>query len=59
MTETLYELAVELLTDPKGISGEAWELLYSLLENSDMHRDFVRQITGDEGRIWLPHNHTL
>ena len=54
----LRNLAMELLDDEHGITQEAWEILFQMLErNGD--QDIIDAVTGSEGRVYLRENHGI
>jgi hypothetical protein len=60
MKANLRRLALELLDDDHGITQEAWEVLYSLLEKSgEKYEDIVKTIESSDGRVYLPEDHNL
>lgn len=58
--KTLRELALELLDDDYGITGDAWAVLYEILEQSEEeYEDIAQAVKNQDGRIYLPENHNI
>lgn len=61
MEKLIRTLALELLDDQHGITQDAWNALYVVLEETsvDMAAEFANAVDGSEGRVFLPEGHGL
>lgn len=61
MEKLIRTLALEVLDDPHGISQDAWEALYRVLDqcDTDLAAEFAQAVDGSEGRVFLPEGHGI
>ncbi len=59
MNKELRRLACNVLMDDEGITHDAWETLSGMLKEDGGHDDILNQVSGSDGRFYLPEDTTI